>query len=153
LPCRCDNSGMAQHSDPDQTLVRMPSLRAIKSFVAAAKHQSFTRAAEALCVTQAAISRQIRELEDHLGTELFIRTGRSVKRSADGVVFYDTAQLSFINICWPVWSVPGAEVTRGLTRMEMGLGLRAGLSIVAIALLLDRLSRAAFRGKRKAATR
>lgn len=34
----------------------------------------------------------------------------------------------------------GAEVTRGLTRMEMGLGLRAGLSIVAIAILLDRLS-------------
>lgn len=34
----------------------------------------------------------------------------------------------------------GAEVTRGLTRMEMGLGLRAGLAIVAIAILLDRLS-------------
>ena len=42
----------------------------------------------------------------------------------------------------------GAEVTRGLTRMEMGLGLRAGLAIVAVALLLDRLSRNAlqFRG-------
>ncbi|MBS3650190.1 ABC transporter permease subunit [Pseudaminobacter sp. 19-2017] len=37
----------------------------------------------------------------------------------------------------------GAEVTRGLTRMEMGLGLRAGLAIVAIAILLDRLSRGA----------
>lgn len=37
----------------------------------------------------------------------------------------------------------GAEVTRGLTRMELGVGLRAGLSIVAIAILLDRLSRAA----------
>lgn len=37
----------------------------------------------------------------------------------------------------------GAEVTRGLTRMEMGLGLRAGLSIVAVAILLDRLSRRA----------
>lgn len=43
----------------------------------------------------------------------------------------------------------GAEVTRGLTRMEMGLGLRAGLAIVAVALLLDRLSRAALQGKRK----
>lgn len=40
----------------------------------------------------------------------------------------------------------GAEVTRGLTRMEMGLGLRAGLSIVALALLLDRLTRAALQG-------
>lgn len=37
----------------------------------------------------------------------------------------------------------GAEVTRGLTRMEMGLGLRAGLAIVAVAILLDRLSRGA----------
>lgn len=37
----------------------------------------------------------------------------------------------------------GGEVTRGLTRMEMGLGLRAGLAIVAVALLLDGLSRAA----------
>ncbi|MBO0132218.1 ABC transporter permease [Agrobacterium burrii] len=37
----------------------------------------------------------------------------------------------------------GAEVTRGLTRMEMGLGLRAGLAIVAIAILLDRLSKGA----------
>jgi glycine betaine/proline transport system permease protein len=42
----------------------------------------------------------------------------------------------------------GAEVTRGLTRMEMGLGLRAGLAIVAVALLLDRLSRAAFQRQR-----
>ena len=45
----------------------------------------------------------------------------------------------------------GAEVTRGLTRMEMGLGLRAGLSIVAVALLLDRVSRAALQGRQKAA--
>ncbi|AYM64742.1 proline/glycine betaine ABC transporter permease [Agrobacterium fabrum] len=41
----------------------------------------------------------------------------------------------------------GAEVTRGLTRMEMGPGLRAGLAIVAIAILLDRLSRGALQGR------
>jgi glycine betaine/proline transport system permease protein len=44
----------------------------------------------------------------------------------------------------------GAEVTRGLTRMEMGLGLRAGLAIVAVALLLDRLSRGALQRNRGA---
>lgn len=43
----------------------------------------------------------------------------------------------------------GAEVTRGLTRMEMGLGLRAGLAIVAVAILLDRVSRAALQRKWK----
>lgn len=37
----------------------------------------------------------------------------------------------------------GAEVTRGLTRMEMGLGLRSGLAIVAVAIFLDRISRKA----------
>jgi glycine betaine/proline transport system permease protein len=37
----------------------------------------------------------------------------------------------------------GAEVTRGLSRMELGIGLRAGLCIVAVAIMLDRLSRAA----------
>ncbi|MEI9430144.1 ABC transporter permease [Mesorhizobium sp. Cs1299R1N3] len=46
----------------------------------------------------------------------------------------------------------GAEVTRGLTRMEMGLGLRAGLSIVAIAILLDRLSRGALQRSRRPGT-
>lgn len=45
----------------------------------------------------------------------------------------------------------GAEVTRGLTRMEMGLGLRAGLAIVAVALLLDRISRGALQRGRQAA--
>ena len=43
----------------------------------------------------------------------------------------------------------GAEVTRGLTRMEMGLGLRAGLAIVAIAILFDRTSREAIQRKRR----
>lgn len=43
----------------------------------------------------------------------------------------------------------GAEVTRGLTRMEMGLGLRAGLAIVAVAILLDRLSKGALQGRRR----
>lgn len=89
---------MSLHPEPDHTLIKMPSLRAVRAFVAAAKYQSFTRAAEALCVTQAAISRQIRELEVYLETELFVRSGRAVKLSADGLAFFDAAQLSFINI-------------------------------------------------------
>jgi len=58
---------MVKQTEPDQTLIKMPPLRAVKAFVAAARYQNFTRVAEALCVTQAAISRQIRELEVHLG--------------------------------------------------------------------------------------
>ncbi len=89
---------MVKHVEPDQILVKMPSLRAVKSFVAAAKYQNFTRAAEALCVTQAAISRQIRELEASLGVELFKRAGRAVELTEAGSIFYDAAYLSFVNI-------------------------------------------------------
>ncbi|MFT5721766.1 MAG: LysR family glycine cleavage system transcriptional activator [Motiliproteus sp.] len=89
---------MVKHVEPDQILVKMPSLRAVKSFVAAAKYQNFTRAAEALCVTQAAISRQIRELEAGLGVALFKRTGRAVELTEAGTIFYDAAYLSFVNI-------------------------------------------------------
>jgi len=89
---------MNKHLSTDETLLKMPSLRAVKCFVAAARYQSFTRAAETLCVTQAAISRQIRELEEHLGTILFERTGRSVKLTNAGSIFFEAAQLSFLNI-------------------------------------------------------
>lgn len=89
---------MSKHIAPDHTLLKMPSLRAIRSFVAAARYQNFTRAAEALCVTQAAISRQVRELEQSLGTPLFKRVGSAVELTAAGSIFFDSAQLSFINI-------------------------------------------------------
>ncbi|OXY83728.1 LysR family transcriptional regulator [Oceanimonas doudoroffii] len=89
---------MVKPLEPDKILVKMPSLRAVRSFVAAAKYLSFTRAAEALCVTQAAISRQIRELEAQLGVELFKRTGRAVELTEAGNIFYDAAYLSFVNI-------------------------------------------------------
>ncbi|MFS0826313.1 LysR family transcriptional regulator [Pseudomonas phoenicis] len=85
-------------TDPDTLLLRMPSLRAVKAFVAAAKYSSFTRAAEALCVSQAAISRQIRELEIFLDAPLFMRTGRAVTLTTAGAIFFEAAQLSFVNI-------------------------------------------------------
>jgi len=54
---------MATPLEPDSTLLGMPSLSAIKAFLAAAKYRSFTGAASALCVTQAAVSKQVKELE------------------------------------------------------------------------------------------
>jgi LysR family glycine cleavage system transcriptional activator len=56
---------------------RLPPLNAIKAFEAAARHGSFTRAAAELNVTHGAVSRQIRLLEDWLGTRLFLRTSRN----------------------------------------------------------------------------
>jgi len=56
---------------------RLPPLNAIKAFEAAARLGSFTRAAAELNVTHGAVSRQIRLLEDWLGTRLFLRTSRN----------------------------------------------------------------------------
>ncbi|MFN0192598.1 MAG: transcriptional regulator GcvA [Aestuariivirga sp.] len=63
---------------------RLPSLNALKAFEAAARLEGFTDAANELFVTHAAISRHIRELEEWLGTELFIRTGRGVTPTEAG---------------------------------------------------------------------
>src|SRR3989440_6760678 len=52
---------------------RLPSLNVLKAFEAAARHESFTRAAEELCVTQGAVSHQVKALEAELGIKLFNR--------------------------------------------------------------------------------
>ncbi len=57
---------------------RLPSLTALRTFECAARHAHFGRAASELCVTDSAISHQIRQLEDQLGTPLFAREGRQV---------------------------------------------------------------------------
>jgi LysR family transcriptional regulator, glycine cleavage system transcriptional activator len=63
---------------------RLPPLNAIKAFEAAARLGSFTRAAEELHVTHGAVSRQIRFLEDWLGTRLFLRTSRNAVANKTG---------------------------------------------------------------------
>src|SRR5438477_4319689 len=53
--------------------LRLPPLNALKTFEAAARHESFTRAAEELCVTQGAVSHQVKALEAELAKKLFNR--------------------------------------------------------------------------------
>src|ERR1700754_3605266 len=59
--------------DGHTMLRHLPFLNALKSFEAAARHESFTRAAEELCVTQGAVSHQVKALEIELGLKLFNR--------------------------------------------------------------------------------
>ena len=58
---------------------RLPPLNALRAFEAAARHRSFKRAAEELFVTPAAISQQVKSLEDYLGVELFRRLTRAIE--------------------------------------------------------------------------
>jgi LysR family glycine cleavage system transcriptional activator len=63
---------------------RLPPLSAIRAFEAAGRHENFSRAAEELGMTQAAISYQIRQLEDRVGKPLFVRDKGRVRLSDSG---------------------------------------------------------------------
>ncbi len=67
---------------------RLPPLNALRVFDAAARHLSFTRAAEELFVTQAAVSHQIKSLEDFLGLKLFRRRNRSLLLTEEGQSYF-----------------------------------------------------------------
>ncbi len=66
---------------------RLPPLNALRAFEAAARALSFTRAAEELNVTQAAVSHQVKALEDWLGVPLFIRRNRALLLTEAGQAY------------------------------------------------------------------
>jgi LysR family transcriptional regulator, low CO2-responsive transcriptional regulator len=78
--------------------MRRVSLRQLRSFVEAARQQSFARAAQALHVTQPAVSMQIRELEDAVGLPLFERSGRAVRLTTTGEYFLVYARRIFATL-------------------------------------------------------
>lgn len=59
-------------------------LNALRAFEAAARHLNLTRAADELCVTQAAVSHQVKALEDHVGRPLFRRAARGLVLTDEG---------------------------------------------------------------------
>ena len=63
---------------------RLPPLKALRTFEAAARHKNFTRAGDELHVTQTAVSHQVKLLEDWLGQPLFVRDGRRMALTAVG---------------------------------------------------------------------
>ena len=76
----------------------LPSLTGLRAFEVAARHSSFKLAADELCVTQAAISRQIRQLEEHLGVSLFQRSHRKVSLTSAGKKLYLSTHNAFVDI-------------------------------------------------------
>ena len=68
-----------------------PDLDLLEGFEAAARHLSFTKAGEELFLTQSAVSRQIKDLEDQLGTPLFHRRHRALVLTEAGQQFYAAA--------------------------------------------------------------
>ena len=112
---------------------RLPPLNALRAFEAAARHLSFTRAAGELHVTQAAVSHQIRALEERLGRKLFRRVGRNL-------FLTDTAQVYLADIRSAFDRID--EATRRLEAKDRGGVLNAPvLPSFAALWLLPRLGR------------
>lgn len=81
-----------------QRYKHIPPLRAIKAFEASARLLSFTQAADELNVTQAAISHQIKKLEDLTGVQLFERINRSLKLTFEGRMYLIAIRQALENI-------------------------------------------------------
>jgi LysR family glycine cleavage system transcriptional activator len=74
---------------------RLPPLNALRTFEAAARHLSFTTAAAELFVTQAAVSHQIKALEEHLGMPLFRRLNRRLILTDQGQLLLPSVRRAF----------------------------------------------------------
>jgi len=74
---------------------RLPSLNALKAFEAAARHASFTQAADELCVTQGAVSHQVKALEAELGCRLFNREHRRLVITSAGQSYLGVVRDAF----------------------------------------------------------
>src|SRR5215471_10695823 len=77
---------------------RLPPLNALRSFEAAARHESFTRAAEELCVTQGAVSHQVKALEQELGVKLFNRERQRLVITVAGREYLNVVRDAFDRI-------------------------------------------------------
>ncbi|MBT4489962.1 MAG: transcriptional regulator GcvA [Rhodospirillaceae bacterium] len=112
---------------------RLPPLNALRAFEAAARQLSFTRAGQELHVTQAAISHQVKGLEEWLGLALFRRRGRAIVLTENGQS-YHAAVREGLDIL--------ADATDRLTRrQDSGVLTVATLASFAAAWLVPRLGR------------
>lgn len=77
---------------------RLPALTALRAFEAAARHESFSRAATELFVTHGAVSHQVRALEEELGQALFARHGKRVSLTPAGRVYAERVRDALLQI-------------------------------------------------------
>jgi LysR family glycine cleavage system transcriptional activator len=115
------------------SLLRLPSLDLIRGFVAVGRRLSITLASQDLCLTQSAVSRQIRALEKQLGVTLLFRDYRSIRLTPEGERLFRSADGALQQL----QDVLGAIKTLGELRPVM---LSASIGVTGL-WLLPRLSR------------
>jgi LysR family transcriptional regulator, glycine cleavage system transcriptional activator len=93
----------------------LPPLNALRAFEAAARRLSFTRAAEELGVTQAAVSHHVKVLEKHLGFRLFRRLNNGLMLSEKGEAYLPTVRNAFDALCEATDVIQGQAGSQMLT--------------------------------------
>lgn len=93
----------------------LPPLAALRAFEAAARHQSFKKAATEIAVTPTAISHQVRLLEETLGVRLFDRKPRQVILTRAGEELYPVLRDGFVSFANAIDRIGQYKATRGLT--------------------------------------
>src|SRR5262252_776262 len=93
--CRLTNDIISRDRLESLIMNPLPPLNALRAFETIARHLSFARAADELHVTPAALSHQIRALEESLGTALFHRRARAIELTEAGRLIYPGLHAGF----------------------------------------------------------
>lgn len=96
-------------------LARLPSLDLIRGFVAVGRRMSITMAAQDLCLTQSAVSRQIHALEEQLGVKLLVRGYRSISFTPEGLRLFRSADGAVQQLQESVGELRHADAVRPVT--------------------------------------
>ncbi len=98
-----------------ETARQLPSLNALRAFEAAARHLSFTKAANELSVTQGAVSHQVKALETELGVALFHRHHQGLELTAAGASYLPVVRDAFDRLAFGTRQLRAAEQADRLT--------------------------------------
>ena len=111
--------------------------RHIRYMLAVAEHRNFTRAAEALHVSQPALSQQIKQLEETLGVQLFDRTGRTIRPTDMGTAYIEYARRALVDLEAGRHAILDV---RDLSRGELRLAMTPTFTEYLVAPLVERFS-------------
>ncbi|AHL34383.1 LysR family transcriptional regulator [Pseudomonas brassicacearum] len=102
----------------------LPPLNAVRAFAAAARHQSFSRAAEELHVSHSAVSRHVKLLEERLGVSLFERRTRQSLLTPEGKAFYEQVSEALTQI-----ANAAATLTRRASQRKVTINVRPSFAV------------------------
>jgi len=94
---------------------RLNNLNNLRCFESAARNESYSKAAIELCLSQAAVSQKMRQLEESLTTKLFVRQGRKMALTASGIKLLKVTQNAFNTLINGLNDIQSEEVAGSLT--------------------------------------